>query len=126
MSVFADRSDANVRNIITYVRTEYKKMQAAAPAAGAPGAAVAAESGPSNLVIFGLIGVIVIAFIVILVLNKVIGTLERLLLKRQGLPVEEEVVEAGAPVDRLALVRKLAKNKKFVFFVILCGTIAMG
>jgi hypothetical protein len=62
-----------------------------------------------------------------LVLNKVIGTLERLLLKRQGLPIDEEVVEEeGAPVDRLALVKKLAKNKKFVFFVIICGTIAMG
>jgi hypothetical protein len=102
-------------------------MQTAAPAAGATQGAAAAESGPSDLVIFGLIGVIIIAFIVILVLNKVIGTLERLLLKRQGLPIEEEVVaEAGAPVDRLALIKKLAKNKKFVFFVILCGTIAMG
>ncbi|MDB5025700.1 MAG: c-type cytochrome, partial [Mucilaginibacter sp.] len=126
MTVFADLSDADVTNILSYVRTEYKKMQTAAPAAGAPGAAVAAESGPSELVIFGLIGVIIIAFIVILVLNKVIGTLERLLLKRQGLPVEEEVLQEAAPADRLALVKKLAKNKKFVFFVILCGTIAMG
>jgi mono/diheme cytochrome c family protein len=126
MTVFADLSDGDVANIISYVRTEYKKMQTAAPAAGAPGAAAAAESGPSDLVIFGLIGVIIIAFIVILVLNKVIGTLERLLLKRQGLQIEEEVVEEAAPVDRLALVKKLAKNKKFVFFVILCGTIAMG
>lgn len=126
MTVFADLSDGDVANVIAYVRTEYKKMQTAAPAAGATQAA-AAESGPSDLVIFGLIGVIIIAFIVILVLNKVIGTLERLLLKRQGLPIEEEVVaEAAAPVDRLALIKKLAKNKKFVFFVILCGTIAMG
>jgi mono/diheme cytochrome c family protein len=125
MTVFADLSDGDVANIITYVRTEYKKEQSQPTVAGGA-AGKAAESGPSNLVIFGLIGVIIIAFIVILVLNKVIGTLERLLLKRQGLPLEPEVVEAKAPVDRYALAKKLIKNKKFVFFVVICGTIFMG
>jgi len=124
MTVFADLSDGDVSNIIAYVRTEYKKEKTATPAPGT--VAQATESAPSNLVILGLIGVIVVAFIVILVLNKVIGTLERLLLKRQGLPLELEEVEVAAPVDRYALVKKLAKNKKFVFFVVLCGTIAMG
>jgi mono/diheme cytochrome c family protein len=125
MTVFADLSDGDVSNIITYVRTEYKKMQAAVPAAGAANAK-AEDSGPSNIVIFGLIGVIIVAFLVILVLNKVIGTLERLLLKRQGLGFEEEAVEVAVPADRYALAKKLIKNKKFVFFVILCGTIALG
>jgi mono/diheme cytochrome c family protein len=128
MTVFADLSDGDVANILAYVRGEWKTMQAK-PAGGATGAtgATAAESGPSDLVIWGLIGVIIIAFIVILVLNKVIATLERLLLKRQGLPVEEEeAAEEGAPVDRYAFAKKLIKNKKFVFFVILCGSIAMG
>src|ERR1700744_417688 len=121
MTVFADLSDADVTNIITYVRTEYKKEQTAAPAPGAA-TAKAEDSGPSNVVIFGLIGVIIVAFIVILVLNKVIGTLERLLVNRQGLVLEEEVAEV--PVDRYAFAKKLIKNKKFVFFVILCISIA--
>ena len=125
MTVFADLSDGDVSNIIAYVRTEYKKEQAAVPAAGSA-AAKAEDSGPSDVVIFGLIGVIIVAFLVILVLNKVIGTLERLLLKRQGLGFEEEVVEVAVPVDRYALAKKLLKNKKFVFFVILCITIASG
>jgi mono/diheme cytochrome c family protein len=125
MTVFADLSDGDVSNIISYVRTEYKKMQAAVPAAGAA-TAKAEDSGPSDIVIFGLIGVIIVAFLVILVLNKVIGTLERLLLKRQGLGFEEEVVEVAVPADRYAFAKKLIKNKKFVFFVILCGTIALG
>ncbi|MBS1524210.1 MAG: c-type cytochrome, partial [Bacteroidetes bacterium] len=126
MTVFGDLSDADVTNIITYVRSEWKTMQAnASKATGTQGAA-AAETGPSNIVIFGLIGVIIIAFIVILVLNRVIGTLEKLLLRRGEFVPEPEVVEEKAPVDRWALARKLIKNKKFVFFVLLCVSIAGG
>jgi mono/diheme cytochrome c family protein len=121
MTVFTDLSDADVTNIITYVRADWKTIQennAKKPPLPP------AESGPSSLVIFALIGVIILAFLIILVLNKVIGTLERLLLKNKGLLIEEEVEKA--PVDRLATVKKLAKNKKLVFFVLLCGTIATG
>ncbi|TSD62941.1 c-type cytochrome [Inquilinus sp. KBS0705] len=126
MTVFAELSDADVGNILTYVRGEWKTMQDA-KAKGPVGDPGAAQTGPSNLVIWGLLGVIVIAFIVILVLNKVIATLERLLLNKQGLLLEEETaVEEKAPVDRLATVKKLAKNKKLVFFVVVCGTIALG
>ncbi|MDB5011296.1 MAG: cytochrome [Mucilaginibacter sp.] len=129
MTVFTELSDADAGNIIAYVRDEWKKMQSAKPAAGAPGAATAAavDNGPSDLVIYGLIAVIVIAFIVILVLNKVIATLERLLLNKRGLlPEEPEVTEEHEPVDRLAILKKIAKNKKLVFFILLCGTIALG
>ncbi|MCQ6959783.1 cytochrome c3 family protein [Mucilaginibacter aquariorum] len=125
MTVFAELSDADVGNVITYIRADWKKIQddkAKAPAGGA----VAEDKGPSSLVIWGLLGVIVIAFIVILVLNKVIATLERLLLNRQGLALEEATEEEKAPADRLATVKKLLKNKKLVFFIVVCGTIAMG
>ena len=128
MTVFEELSDADVGNIITYVREDYKKILAdkAAPAGGVAGAA-AEDSKPSSLVIWGLLGVIVIAFIVILVLNKVIATLERLLLRNKGLLIEEEEVEEDkAPVDRLAVAKKLLKNKKLVFFIVVCGTVAMG
>jgi mono/diheme cytochrome c family protein len=125
MTVFGQLSDGDVTNILAYIRDTWKKDQAAVPAAGAPGAA-AADTGPSDLVIWGLIGVILIAFIVILVLNKVIATLERLLLKGKGLLIEEEAEEEKVPVDKFAGLKKLAKNKKFVFFVILCGTVACG
>jgi mono/diheme cytochrome c family protein len=125
MTVFASLSDADAANIIAYVRDDWKKMQAA-PKPGAADGAAAADSGPSEVVVFGLIGVIVIAFIVILVLNRVIGTLEKLLLKKQNLPAEEEDEEEAVKVDRLATVKKIAKNKKLVFFIILCGSLAMG
>jgi mono/diheme cytochrome c family protein len=123
MTVFASLSDGDVANILAYVRDDWKKMQAA-PKATDPNPA--ADSGPSEVVVFGLIGVIVIAFIVILVLNRVIGTLEKLLLKKQNLPAEEDDEEEAVKVDRLATVKKIAKNKKLVFFIILCGSLAMG
>lgn len=123
MTVFADFSDADVANILAYVRDEHKKETTAkaAPAAGA----AAEESGPSEVVILGLIGVIIIAFIVILVLNRVTGTLERMVAKKATEPVVAEEVEE-VEVDKFAGVKKLAKNKKFVFFVTLCMTFALG
>jgi mono/diheme cytochrome c family protein len=124
MTVFAELSDADVGNVITYIRADWKKIQD--DKAKAPVSATPEDKGPSALVVWSLLGVIVIAFIVILVLNKVIATLERLLLNRQGLALEEEAEEEKAPADRLATVKKLLKNKKLVFFIVLCGTIAMG
>jgi mono/diheme cytochrome c family protein len=127
MTVFPQLSDADVTNIITYVRTDWKTIQAAsAKTAATPGQAPA-ETGPSDLVIYALIGVIILAFIIILVLNKVIAALERLVLTNKGLFVEEAAVETvTVPADRFATFKKLAKNKKLVFFVLLCGTLALG
>jgi mono/diheme cytochrome c family protein len=128
MTVFADLSDGDVANILAYVRGTWKTMQTAAKAAPAGGATTTADSGPSNLVIFGLIGVIILAFIIILVLNKVIGTLERLLLNKQGLVpelvlAETEVVSGPTAADNF---KKLLKNKKLVFFALLAITVAGG
>jgi mono/diheme cytochrome c family protein len=127
MSLFTELTDADVTNIITYVRADWKTRQAAPKAVVGATGGVVEESGPSDLVIFSLLGVIVLAFIIILVLNRVIATLERLLLKNKGaLVIEEETEEEGEPVDRLAGLKKLAKNKKLVFFVLICGTLFLG
>lgn len=133
MTPFPQFSDADIDNILAYIKTEGDKLAAEAnkPAAGgatADGSSSSSEGGISNFMLIGLIAVVVIAFLVILVLNRVIGTLERLLLKKEGeviLPAEEEE-EEGEPKDRLATVKKLAKNKKFVFFLVLAITITMG
>lgn len=124
MTVFAELSDADVGNVITYIRADWKKIQE--DKAKAPVSATPEDKGPSSLVIWGLLGVIVIAFIVILVLNKVIATLERLLLNKQGILLEEDAEDEKAKTDRAATFKKLLKNKKLVFFIVLCGTIAMG
>jgi mono/diheme cytochrome c family protein len=127
MTVFADLSDADVGNIITYVRNTWKEEQAK-PAAGAAAPGAKVESGPSEVVVFGLIGIIIIAFIVILVLNRVVGSLERILLKNKDLVIEDEVVtaEGAVVVDaKKEFIRKILKNKKLVFFILVSGTIAM-
>ena len=130
MTVFTELSDGDVGNILAYVRTEYKTMQAAPKAGAADPNAPAADKGPSSMVIWGLIVVIIIAFIVILVLNKVVATLERLLLKGKGVVIEDETeptdAEAAAADKKKELIKSILKNKKLVFFIILCGTIAMG
>jgi len=121
MTTFTDFSDADATNIITYIRAEYKKEQSAPTTTTGP----VAEKGPSEFLILCLVGVVIIAFIVILVLNKIIKGLERLILNKPELLEAEPVVET-VPVDRLAGIKKLAKNKKFVFFVLICVSIAGG
>jgi cytochrome c551/c552 len=117
-------SDAEAADIIAYVRDGYKKLEEAkktvAPAAGA----AVANQGPSDLVVFGLIGVIVLAFIIILVLNRVIGTLETVIAKKGAVLTVEEA--EGDQVDRFATLKRMAKNKKLVFFILLCGTIGIA
>jgi mono/diheme cytochrome c family protein len=125
MTVFGDLSDGDVANIIAYVRDEWKKQQAAPKPQLA---ATAADSGPSDVLVYSLIAVVVIAFIVILVLNRVIGTLERLLLNRKSIAPEElELAVEGVEVNKGAeLFKRILKDKKLVFFILLCGTIACG
>jgi mono/diheme cytochrome c family protein len=126
MTVFGSLSDGDVADVLAYIRSAWKTDPANPAAPKAPGTATApVDNGPGSLTIYALIAVIVIAFIIILVLNRVIGTLEKVLVKSEGtvlIPTEAEVVA----VDRFAAIKKLAKNKKFVFFVTLCGTLALG
>ncbi len=113
----------DVMNIITFVRADWKKIQDDAKK-GPVGGAVAAETGPSDLAIYALIGGIILVLIIILVLNRTVGTLERLLITNKDLIVEEAPEEVA--VDKFAGVKKLLKNKKVVFFLLIVGTIACG
>lgn len=125
MSVFPQFSDGDIRNILAYIQVEGDKKPAAA--AAAPGAATAsADSGVSDFMLIGLIAVVVIAFLVILVLNRVIGSLERILIKKDIVIVAEEEDEEVAPKDKFLVVKRLMKNKKFVFFIVLATVITLG
>ncbi|MBC7745320.1 MAG: c-type cytochrome [Flavobacterium sp.] len=127
MTAFTELSDDDVKNIYAYVKAEGDKppVAAAGAAVGADGTAVggSGDGGVSNFMLIGLIAVIVIAFLVILVLNRVINTLERVMLRKKGVEVEEE---EEIKKDRLAGLKMLSKNKKFIFFLVLLSVILLG
>lgn len=125
MTPFPQLSDDDVKNILAYIQVEGDKKPEAAT--GAATGTEAADTGVSDFMLIGLVAVVIIAFLVILVLNRVIGTLERLLLKKgDTIVLLEEEDEAAEQKDKLATVKKLAKNKKLVAFVVLALLITLS
>lgn len=122
MSAFPELSDDDIKNIVAYVKEGEPKAAVDPNAAPGGAAGTAADEGVSNFMLFGLLAVIIIAFLVVLVLNKVIQTLERVMLQKKGIEVEE----ATEQKDRLAGLKKLAKNKKFILFIVLICVIFLG
>lgn len=127
MTPFPELTDADIINVIAYVQAEGDKP--AAPAggavAGAEGATSGGSEGVSNFMLGGLILVVLITLLVILVLNRVIKTLDRVILQKKGLAVEED--ESGLSKETAyEKIRRLSKNKKLVFFTILLVMILLG
>ena len=118
MTAFPDLSDDQIKNILTFIDESSKAPAGGETAQGAPGAAAADSGNVSNFMLFGLLAVIVIAFIVIVVLNRVIRTLERIILNK-NIVIEEEDEEEGEGKNYFETIKKLAKNKKLVFFFVL-------
>src|SRR5690606_588120 len=125
MTAFPQLSEDQIKSILVYVKSEEDKKAAAdagggSAAGGAAGAAAGAGGDASNFMIIGLVAVIILAFAVILVLNKVIRTLERVISSNKGLIPEEAAAEDEKKgKDYLGQLKKLAKNKKLVFFTVL-------
>ncbi len=120
MSAFPTLSDDQIKSILAYVTSEEEK-KAAGPVVGGqtPGVAGSGASGDaSGFMIFGLIAVIALALVVILVLNRVIRTLERVIVNNKDL-IPEAVASEKAGTDYVAKLKQLAKNKKLVFFAVL-------
>lgn len=118
MTAFPQFSDDDVRNIMAYVTAEEERL-AAGPAAGAAGEGGAAQSSDANtLMILGLIAVILLAIGVVVVLNRVIRTLENVILKNQELLSQPQMVKESGK-NYLYLFKGLVKNKKLVFFTVL-------
>lgn len=128
MSGFPELSDDDIKGVLAYIKAEgTTPAVSAAPAAGAAGTGAAGATdtgGVSNFMLIGLIAVIVIAFLVILVLNRVISTLERVMLQKKGIAIEEAA--EGEPKDRFAGIKKLSKNKKFILFIVLLSVIFLS
>lgn len=126
MPAYPTLSDDNIKSMLAYFKEGDKPATGTAGTtggvAGAEGAGAAAQNEISDFMLGGLILVIIIALLVILVLNKVIKTLERLLLQKQGIHVEDED-ESAEGKNRF---KELLKNKKFIFFLILLSVIFLG
>ena len=123
MSAFPELSDDDIKNIVAYVKVGDVKPAADPNAAAGEAGAPADKGGVSNFMLIGLLAVIVIAFLVILVLNRVITTLERVMLQKKGVEVE---VESDETKDRFEGLKKLTKNKKFILFIVLLSVIFLG
>jgi len=118
MTPFPMLTEGNIKSILAYIKAggdKPKEQTAAAPGGTASGTA---DSGVSDFMLVGLIAVIIIAFLIILVLNRVISTLENLLLHKPELItpiIEEEEIEK----DPYSGVKRFVKNKKSVALVVL-------
>src|SRR3546814_221611 len=74
----------------------------------------------------GLIAILLIAFLVILVLNRVIRTLENVIVNKKDLILDRDESEEGSGKKFMGTVKRLAKNKKLVFFVVLLVVIFLS
>ncbi len=116
MTAFPTLTDDQIKNIIAYAKEGEPKKVAEVGAVAAT-----SDTGVSNLSLVGVIGIIILSIVVLIVLGKAVKMLERLILERQGIVVVEE-----ESVSLVTGVKGLFKNKKFVFFSVLCLVIVMG
>ena len=115
MTAFPNLTDDQIKNIIAYAKAGEPKKEVAA------GAGAVKDEGVSGLSIAGVIAIIVLSIVVLVVLGRAVKMLERLILEKQGIEVVED--------DNVSLatgLKGLFKNKKFVFFSVLCLVIVLG
>jgi len=115
MTSFPELDETKVKDILQYIKEGEPKaaVDPNAPKAGAT------ESGTSGLSIAGIVAIVVLAIVILVILGRASKLLERLILQKQGIEIEEDVpLKVG--------VRKMFKNKKFVMFFILCLIICLG
>ncbi len=116
MTPFPTLTDDQIKSIIAYAKAGEPKKEVVGDPAAATG-----STGFSSWSIAGIALIIVISISVLIVLGRAVKMLERLILKKQGVELAEE-----ENLSFVAGTRKLFKNKKFVFFFILCLIISLG
>lgn len=115
--------DADVESILAYVNAEaVKKDEVVADDKSKAGAEAA--SADAGFPTWGLVLILAVLFAIILVMNRVIGTLTRLIKQKKGEEITEEDEMLGEP---FAGVKKLAKNKTAVaaFVLLIIGVLSV-
>ncbi|MET3115368.1 mono/diheme cytochrome c family protein [Pedobacter sp. CG_S7] len=115
MTAFPTLTPEQIKSILAYVKAGEPKK------AGEDAAGAAPADEVSNFSLAGIIAIILISIIVLVVLAKAIKMLERLILQKQGIEIIEPV-----KANFIDGIGGLFKNKKFIFFFILCLVIALG
>jgi mono/diheme cytochrome c family protein len=114
MTAFPTLTEVQIKSILAYVKAGEPKKAGDAAAAAAP-------EEVSSFSIAGVIAIILISIIVLVVLGRAIKMLERLILQKQGVViVDPEKMPLSAGLNRLF------KNKKFIFFFILCLVVTLS
>ncbi|MBB2151118.1 cytochrome c3 family protein [Pedobacter gandavensis] len=116
MTTFPTLTDEQIKSVIAYAKAGEPKKEGDAAAATAT-----VDTGVSNFSIAGIVAIILISIAVLVILGRAIKMLERLILKKQGVEINEE-----NDVPLTVGIRRLFKNKKFVFFFILCLVAALS
>lgn len=114
MTSFTDLSDDQIKSVLAYIKAESAEKP---KEEGAAGGAAAKDDNANLFMIFGLLGIVVLAIVVIVVLNRVIRTLERVIATNQADVEAEE--EPKTNKKFLAFAQGFVKNKKLVGFAVL-------
>src|SRR5690606_27136180 len=127
MPAFTQFSEDQIRNIIAYVQDEEAKMaQAASAPAGAAGGGAASDDA-SSFMLIGMAALLVLAIAVVIVLNRVTRTLEKVIDNNQAAieaaRVRNEEHEDGRGVK---FAQKFLKNKKLVGFTALLVVVLLA
>ncbi|MEJ5090082.1 c-type cytochrome [Sphingobacterium faecium] len=113
MTSFTDLSDDQIRSVLAYIKAESVEKPKDATNPGE----TAKDDNANLFMIFGLLGIVVLAIVVIVVLNRVIRTLERVIATNQAAVEAEE--EPKTSKKFLAFAQGFVKNKKLVGFAVL-------
>lgn len=115
MNAFPTLTDDQIKNIIAYAKVGEPKKVAEV------GSGSAVDEGVSTFSLAGVIAIIILSIVVLVVLGRAAKMLERLILQKQGIVVVEE-----EKVPLAVGIKGLFKNKKFVFFFVICLIVVLG
>src|SRR5690606_6126250 len=119
MPAFTQFSDDQIKGIIAYVKEEEAKAAAGGDKGGATGGA-AASSDANNLMILGVAAILLLAIGVIVILSRVIKTLEKVIANNAAaIEAAKARNEAYQESDKVKFAQKFLKNKKLVGFTAL-------
>jgi len=118
MPAFTQFSDDQIKGIIAFVKEEEARL--ANPQAQGGGAAAAESSDANSLMIIGVAAVLALAVGVIVILSRVIKTLEKVIANNQAaIDAARARNEAYEESGKVKFAQKFLKNKKLVGFTAL-------